>query len=64
METTSSLRRRAELCLRLSEFCSDEVLANDLQFMAAEYHQRALRSEFGLRDDCESTTSARSIVRH
>ena len=61
METTSSLRRRAELCLRLSEFCSDEVLANHLQFQAAEYHQRALRSEFDLRDPA---SFARPIVRH
>lgn len=61
METTSSLRRHAELCLRLSEFCSDEVLANHLQFKAAEYHQRALRSEFDLRDTAGLT---RPFVRH
>jgi hypothetical protein len=61
METISSLRRRAELCLRLSEFCSDEVLANHLQLKAAEYHQRALRSEFDLR---ETAWFARPIVRH
>ena len=59
METTSSLRRRAELCLRLSGFCSDQVLASHLQFKAAEYHQRALRSEFDLRDTAGFT---RSIV--
>ena len=61
METTSSLRRRAELCLRLSEFCSDEVLANHLQFKAAEYHQRALRCEFDLGDRAGFT---RTIARH
>jgi hypothetical protein len=61
METTTSLRRRAELCLRLSEFCSDEVLASHLQIKAAEYHQRALRSEFDLRDTAGVT---RPVVRH
>ena len=67
METTSSsLRRRAELCLRLSEFCSDEVMANHLRLKAAEYHQRAQRSEFDLQDSLGSraqsfATSARPL---
>jgi hypothetical protein len=51
METTTFLRRQAAFCLRLSELCCDEVLANHLQFKAAEYHQRALRSEFDLGHD-------------
>jgi hypothetical protein len=51
MENTPSLRRQAAFCLRLSEFCSDELLANHLRFKAAEYHQRALRLEFKLPHD-------------
>jgi hypothetical protein len=66
METTTSLRRQAAFCLRLSEFCCDEVLANHLQFKAAEYHQRALRSEFDLRHEAPSGSAcvARPLVRH
>jgi hypothetical protein len=66
METTTSLRRHAAFCLRLSEFCSDEVLANHLWFKAAEYHQRALRFEFDLRHDEILGTAcvASPIVRH
>jgi hypothetical protein len=48
MENISSLRRQAAFCLRFAELCSDKQLANHLQFKAAEYHQRALRSEFNL----------------
>jgi hypothetical protein len=51
MEYIASLRRQAAFCLRFAEFCSDEQLANHLQFKAAEYHQRALRSEFNLQHD-------------
>jgi hypothetical protein len=51
MENTPSLRRQAAFCLRLSEFCCDELLANHLKFKAADYHQRALRSEFNLPHD-------------
>jgi hypothetical protein len=51
MENTPSLRHQAAFCLRLSEFCCDELLANHLKFKAADYHQRALRSEFNLPHD-------------
>ena len=54
METTSHLRRQAAFCLRLSDFCSDAVLANHLRFQAADYHQRALRAEFDLAHDTAS----------
>jgi hypothetical protein len=66
METTASLRRQAAFCLRLSEFCSDEVLANHLQSKAAEYHQRALRSEFDLWQERPSggASFATRVVRH
>ena len=63
METTASLRRRAAFCLRLSEFCCDEVLANHLQVKAAEYHQRALRSEFDLATS-GTACGASPMVRH
>lgn len=66
METTSSLRRQAAFCLRLSELCADTVLANHLQSKAAQYHEEALRSEFELGHDTVSDEArcAGSIVRH
>jgi len=45
MENTSDLRRRAALCLRLSDFCSDPLLADYLRFKAADYHQKAVQAE-------------------
>jgi len=51
METSSYLRRQAAFYLRLSEFCPDEPIADHLRFKAADYHQRALRSEFNLAHD-------------
>jgi len=51
METSSYLRRQAAFYLRLSEFCPDEPIANHLRFKAADYHQRALRSEFNIGHD-------------
>ena len=50
METVSFFRRQAAFYLRLSDFCSDELIANYLQSQAADYHQRALREEFHLPD--------------
>jgi hypothetical protein len=66
METTSYLRRQAAFWLRLSDFCSDELIADHLRSKAADYHQRALRAEFDLghvaaTDDALSTGP---IVRH
>jgi hypothetical protein len=51
METATYLRRQAAFCLRLSEFCTDDPMADRLRFQAADYHQRALRSEFDLRPE-------------
>jgi len=51
METTSYLRRQAAFCLRLSEHCSDALVADHLRSQAATYHQRALRAEFELPHD-------------
>jgi hypothetical protein len=48
METASYLRRQAAFYLRLSEFCSEEPIADQLRFHAADCHQRALRAEFDL----------------
>jgi len=58
METTSYLRRQAAFFLRLSEFCCDQPTADRLRFTAADYHQRALRSEFDLRHDDELFAAA------
>ena len=51
METSSYLRRQAAFYLRLSEYCPDRPIADHLRFKAADYHQRALRSEFSLEHD-------------
>ena len=45
------LRRQAELCLRLSQLCSDEPVSRHLSFLAAHYHEAALRAEFGMSAD-------------
>jgi len=66
METTSYLRRQAAFWLRLSDFCSDELIANHLRSKAADYHQRALWAEFDIRH-VAATDEARStgpMVRH
>jgi hypothetical protein len=49
MEAAPYLRRQAALYLRLSEFCSDGHLADQLRSQAADFHHRALRAEFNLR---------------
>ena len=40
------LRRQALFCLRLSQFCPDDPLAGHLTRKAAQYHEKALRTEF------------------
>jgi len=49
MDTASYFRRQAAFYLRLSEFCSDGHIANQLRFQAADLHLQALRAEFDLR---------------
>jgi hypothetical protein len=49
MDAAPYLRRQAAFYLRLSEFCSDGHLADQLRSQAADFHQRALRAEFNLR---------------
>jgi hypothetical protein len=46
MENALFLRRQAEFCLRLSRFCPDDLLVDHLTRKAAQYHERALRTEF------------------
>ena len=48
------LRRQAELCLRLAQLCSDQPLLRHLNFLAAHYHETALRTEFGVAQDVEA----------
>jgi len=65
MESTSYLRRQAAFCLRLSDFCGDELIADHLRSKAADYHQRALRAEFDLRYDVPGDGwSTCAMVRH
>ena len=65
METTVYFRRQAAFCLRLSDLCADELIADHLRSQAADYHHRALRAEFNLRPDvAEDACSADSFVRH
>ena len=66
METSSYLRRQAAFCLRLSDFCSDELVADHLRSKAADYHLRALRAEFDLRHDTAlgDAWSAGATIRH
>ena len=66
METTSFFRRQAAFCLRLSDFCSDELIANHLRSQAADYHQRALWAEYNLRDDADADDAlpAARMLRH
>ena len=52
MDSTACLRRQAELCLRWAQLCPDQPLSQHLSYLAARYHEVALRTEFGvLRDD-------------
>jgi len=51
MQPTAYLRRQAAFYLRLSDLCSDAVIANHLRSKAADYHQKALRAEFDLGHD-------------
>lgn len=51
MDNTVCLRRQAELCLRLAQHCSDQPLSQHLSFLAARYHEAALRTEFGVPQD-------------
>ena len=41
------LRRQAEFCLRTSLACANSAIADDLTLLAAEFHARAQRVEFG-----------------
>jgi hypothetical protein len=66
MENTSYLRRQAVFCLRLSRFCSDRPMAEHLRFMAAGFHERALRAEFAadLDEHDEARDDPRPKLRH
>ena len=65
METTARLRRQAEFCLRLSHLCSDQPVSGHLSFLAARYHEAALRAEFGVPVDCDDdNVTIAECVRH
>jgi hypothetical protein len=64
METTALLRRQAAFCLRLSDFCSDGLMADHLRSKAAEYHHRALQAEFDLPHDVAGANTWPGAVRH
>jgi hypothetical protein len=46
MENALFLRRQAEFCLRVSELCPDALVVDHLTRKAAQYHEKALRTEF------------------
>ena len=48
---TIELRGRAEFCLRLLQLWTDGSLAGRLSYLAARYHEAALRAEFGVPAD-------------
>jgi hypothetical protein len=45
MENASFLRRQAEFCLRLCQLCPDDLIVDHLTRKAAQYHEKALRTE-------------------
>jgi hypothetical protein len=51
MENASFLRSQAEFCLRLSRLCPDDLLVDHLIRKAAQYHEKALRTEFEVQLD-------------
>ena len=55
------LRRQAALCLSLSSSCPDGQVAEHLDMMAAEFHARALQTEFQAEFDSDARWDARDI---
>jgi hypothetical protein len=51
MESALFLRRQAEFCLRLSGLCADALVVDHLTRKAAQYHEKALRTEFEIELD-------------
>jgi hypothetical protein len=45
---TIELRGKGEFCLRLLQLWTDGSLAGRLSYLAARYHEAALRAEFGV----------------
>jgi hypothetical protein len=45
MDNTAHLRRQAALCLSLSHFSLDPLVAEHLSCLAAAFHEGALRGE-------------------
>jgi hypothetical protein len=58
MSDTAHLRRQAALCLRLVQFCPDRPVSRHLSFLAAHYHEVALRAEFGMPADGNAPNDA------
>ena len=63
MNSTDCLRRQAELCLRLAQLCSDQPLLRHLNFLAARYHETALRTEFGVAQDVDAQSGPEDAPR-
>jgi hypothetical protein len=51
---TIELRGKAEFCLRLLQLWTDRSLAARLSYLAARYHEAALRAEFGVPADLDA----------
>ena len=63
MDNTACLRRQAELCMRWAQLCSDQPFSRHLSFLAARYHEAALRTEFGVPQDDDAQDGAEDDAR-
>jgi hypothetical protein len=63
METAAYYRRQAGFLLRLGQSCTDKAMVQNLELMAAEFHQRALEAEFMLETGDLSDQAGEPVLR-
>lgn len=61
MDSALELRSRAELCLRLLQFCTDGSWGGHLSLLAARYHEAALHEEYGVPDVVQDIEKNRAV---
>jgi hypothetical protein len=64
MEKTVHLRRQAALCLSLSQFSLDPLIADHLSCLAAAFHEGALRCELESELGRDSTEGSKAMLLH